>query len=239
MTLCLACACAAAWGQDALALSCEGRASIPGVNDYKIELYTYPDGLISRALHYTGPATRPDLSVSVVNNNNGEVRGIIEDTGIRERFSLSERGKDLVVELESKDSAGATKSVKRNILLLPGGGALFEDESGRFFITEDREFCFADKASGRYIHKSIKNELLFDRRYKAEFRRQGDNTEATVYSKTGKAGELLSSGSLLISGKLPPVATVDVRIKNYIILRQAFDNPLLIPFVFGLDTGSY
>jgi hypothetical protein len=225
------------WAQGAPALVYEGRSDLPGAIPYRVEIFTHPDGLVSRIEISAGSPLSQECLVSVTESG-GRIIGEIKGPGREGSISIVEDGMAIDCDFADRSTAtGRNEDMKHKLLLLPRRGVLFEDGTRQFSLAANNEFRLVDSNTGLPIQESAKNVISYNGSRRIEYKRIGESVKVAEFATIGDDAAPIREAT--VTGDLVSASTVSLKICNYLILDFLCSSPLFVPFVFGLRTGSY
>jgi hypothetical protein len=220
------------------ALVFSGYIDYPARRDYRIEVSTYPSGLISRVATYSGSpqSLHEEMTVSQ------DARGI---TGA-DRFQRNLKSLEFVVEgdtiryaIENENlDTGKKARSESAIKLRPAKDVLFVDEAREVSLRSDGILRIASKGgeAGEVIVRG--NQILDDGWYRSDWKRVGDRTIVQEFTTMEIPGDWMSDGGGFFTGRSLYTGDPVIDAVNFYIVDAYLRRHIFLPFLFGLKTGS-
>jgi hypothetical protein len=238
VSLAVLCLASVSSGNAAPTLIFSGYIDYPARHDYRIEVSTYPSGIISRIATFSGEMQKLSEELTLTESG-GRVLGIDRFQQNIMRLNIASGGNAISIAIENQDIISKKKTeAKKSVQIRQGKDILFEDEDKRAVLLSTGEFRIESKSDKEDIIVVRGNQIFNDGWYKSDWSREGGKTVVKEYTTMEIPGDWISDGGGVFSGNgicaLDPV----VNIINYYILQAYTERPIFIPFIFGLKTGS-
>jgi hypothetical protein len=211
-----------------------------GKDKYQIDIYAYPDGLISHLVSFSGNP-RKKIDDLRIRREAGKILGEMDSGGIKMELAIEPGERAISVTRTESDGTTKKRAVwKRVVRLGSGDPLLFEDEERKYRSGENHDLEVIDKESGEVVYVFDKNQILNDGYYRADWKKDGEKTSVSTYLTMERYGEWIDAGKGAYTGAYLVTPDASLNVVNFYILGSIYpDIPDFIPFLFGLKTGAY
>jgi hypothetical protein len=216
-----------------------GYIDYPAHHDYRIEIVTYPSGLISRITTYAGELLER-YEEMIITKEQGKIRGIDKFQNNLRTIEFLEGDGSLQFSVVDEDLNSHNKSqTKHNIQFHPGKETLFEDEGKRYLLFADGTLRIESKKANGEAVIVRDNQIFDDGWYRSDWKKSGVKTIVKEYTTMEIPGDWVTSGGGEFTGGALNTAEPISKIENFYILDTYLGRHIFLPFIFGLKTGSY
>jgi hypothetical protein len=221
----------------------DGVNGYPSTGDsaYRIEISIAGNGLISEINAYSGGQYKETESTKI-GFEKDKISGARESKTSRTKFDFSIIKNKIFRHIVVYDTVkNAVYSDRSSIVVIaPRPGVLFETDSRRFTQTGQGDFNIFDLETNEHLYTFAKNTIANDGWYRSDWKTRGNVTTIHEYQTMEKNAEWIDAGHGVFIGHAFNRQDPLINVVNFCILDVVYmNNPVFIPFIFGLKTGSY
>jgi hypothetical protein len=216
-----------------------GYIDYPARHDYRIELYAFPSGLISKVITLSGEPQEKTEEL-VITQNDSRIVGIDKFQQNIKTIEIIKGAGSIRIIIENENTISHKKSRKTiNVIRKQDKDLIFEDNEKLFLLQDDGTFRIEAKANHKDAVVVRGNQIFDDGWFRSDWKRDGDKISIKDFTTMEIPGDWITNGGGEMRGGFISAIELEVRIINYYILNNYLDVRTFIPPVFGLRTGSY
>ncbi len=210
-------------------------------NTYKIEIYVSANGYISGIKSYVGNTNILEEQTSITFKQQSLI-GETESKDSRTSFTFILNNNEIVRSITIWDINPSEVFSKKNstVRIAPIKDIIFETDDRRFIKSNKIEFQIKDSKTGDNLYLFEKNNITNDGWYRSAWKNTGNSTSVNEFITMERFSDWIDAGHGVFTGKAFNNPNQLINIVNCCILDVVYpNNPIFIPFIFGLKTGSY
>jgi hypothetical protein len=216
-----------------------GYIEYPARHDYRIEVFTYPTGLISRIVTLSGDPQMKSEEMTILKRED-RISGVDQFQKNLRTFEMAIRGGEIHLVIANEDlDTRRKKQVTNTIRVRPGENILFDDDAKVFSLLPTGTLRIEAKAKKDDAIVVRENQIFDDGWYRADWKREGPRTTIREYTTMEVPGDWISDGGGVFTGATLNTDELITNIMNYYILDIYLGRLIFLPWIFGLKTGSY
>jgi hypothetical protein len=237
IVLFILCVCASAEIGPTLVFS--GYIDYPAKHEYRIEIFTYPDGLISRVVTFSGEP-QSKFEEMLISRKDKQIDGVDQfQKNLRTfRMDILAGTMNLIIENENIDTRKKTR-VTNIIRIRPGENVLFDDDAKKVLLLPAGTLRIESKSKKDDAIVVRGNQIFDDGWYRSDWKQEGTKTTIHEFTTMEIPGDWISDGGGVFTGTSLNTKDLVMNIVNYYILDIYLERRIFLPWLFGLKTGSY
>jgi hypothetical protein len=221
----------------------DGVNGYPSTGDstYKIEIFVAGSGIISEIKTYSDGGKNVTDTMKV-DSKGDKILGVCQTKKSRTifEFTLMENRilRHIIVYDVIKNTIYSDKTSV--VVIAPRPGIVFETDSRRFTQASPGDFKVFDIMTNEHLYTFKKNTAMNEGWYRSDWKTVGGKTTVLEFQTMEKNSEWIDAGHGVFIGSAFNRKDTLTNVLNFCILDVLFlNNPIFIPFIFGLKTGSY
>lgn len=211
----------------------------PSRHDYRIEIFTFPSGLISRIATYSGePLAKTEEMM--ITEKQGNAFGEDKFQKSVKSISLVRRGDSIAFTKTLANTDNRSKTTERKTIRLRSkAGVIFEDGIVRCLLADTGELRI-EPLRGKDDPIVIReNSIYQDGWYRSDWKKEAGNIVIHDYTTMEIPGDWIDNGGGVFVAHDLFSDDPAINVMNYSIIGAYMDARTFLPLLFGLKTGSY
>ena len=234
---------ALAFSQEIPTLVFNGVNGYPSIGNrlYRIDIYVAANGLISEIKSFIGNSTNVEETTKIIFEKqriSGETNSRDSRTAFDFELLNKELHRHIIIYNSDHNSIFSEKS--SIVRIAPQSGVYFETDSRRYIQSSKNDFQVIDITTNENLYKFNKNQIENEGWYRSDWKLTGNTMIVHEYVTMEKFAEWIDAGHGVFTGKAFANSDQSKNVINFCILDAVYpNNPIFLPFIFGLKTGSY